>query len=277
MGGRDMLRLLLVAASIVIVTFVLEGCSSDKDVAPASMPTSDAGAVTPDSPTPTPLKSPPSQAETFGETLQGDALKWYNSMPQVNRDDIEYFAVVAGHDAAKEWMERSMPESSYGRPPHLTLPLSSFEDALTPDETTKLASLDIRIRQKFVEMWDFGIALRAPIPLPADPKAHSQRLIDERTGELRELLMAIPSTIPSAAEILHTNELAQYQALHPELRELFWVEVATAYAQGLTVARGAFPALNETQVKDLFSQYIPPLVMQGKSCNDHAKPCLKSN
>lgn len=272
-----MLRQLLVAASIVIALFTLGGCSDDKDTAPASIPTSGAVAVTPDAPAPTPPKSPSEQAKTFGETLQGDALKWYNSMPQVNRDDIEYFAVVAGHDAAKEWMERSMPESGYGRPPHLTLPLPSFEDALTPDETTKLASLDIRIRQKFVEMWDFGIALRAPIPLPADPKAHSQRLIDERTGELQELLMAIPSTIPPAAEILHTDELAEYQALHPELRELFWVEVATAYAQGLTVARGAFPALNETQVKDLFSQYIPPLVMQGKSCNDHAKPCLKSN
>lgn len=270
-----MLRQLLVAASIVIVAFVLEGCSSDKDVAPASVPTSGAVAVTPAAPAPP--KSPSQQAETFGETLQGDALKWYNWMPQVYRDDIEYFAVVAGHDAAREWMERSMPESGYGRPPHITLQLPSFEDALAPDETAKLASLDDRIRQEFVEMWDFGIALRAPIPLPADPKAHSQRLIDERAGELRELLMAIPSTIPPAAEILHTDELAQYQALHPELRELFWTEVATAYAQGLTVGKGKFPALNETQVKDLFSQYIPPLVTEGKSCSDHAKPCLKSN
>ena len=272
----------IITSAIFVTLLMLGGCtrSDNGDNVSEVQPTSSARVVTPTHPPPTPpnrLQATPQQAETFGETLQGKQLRWYNWLPQINRNDIEYFAIVAGHDAAREWMERSMPESGYGRPSHLTLPLPSFEDALTPDETTKLASLDVRIRQKFVEIWDFGVALRAPIPLPANPKAHSQLLIDERASELRQLLMAIPSAIPPAAEILHTDELAQYQALHPDLRELFWAEVALAYAQGLTVGRGAFPALNEIQVKDLFSQYIPPLVTQGKSCSDHAKPCLKSN
>ena len=267
----------IITASIIVALFMAGGCalSDNGDGVPAAPPTSGAGVVTPAHPPPTPQQNT-AQAETFGETLQGRLLTGYNWMPQVNRDDIEFFAAVAGYDAARQWMTEAIPPGgAYGQPPPLTLPLSSFEDAVTPNETTKLRSLDPRIKSEFVEAWDFGIAIRAPIPLPADPKAHAEGLIKERTDALLELLMAIPSSIPPAAEILHTEELAQYEALHPDLRKLFWVEVATVYAQGLTVGRGAFPSLNDEQIKDLFSQHIPPLVAYQETlgCSDHSRPC----
>ena len=270
-----MLTQVLIAVSTVIVLFTLGGCSDDEATAPASVPTSGAVAVTPDSPAPTPTEIPSQQAETFGETLQGDALKWYDSLPQVNRNDIEFFASALGHDAAGEWINRALPEvDAYGMSPHLTAPLPSFADSLSADETAKLQSLDQRIEDAFTESWEFGVAVQAPVSPPSDPASYVEGLVTERVKTLRELLMAIPAAIPPAEAILHPDELAAYETLHPELRELFWLQTAKTYAQGLTVGRGEFPALNETQVKDLFSQFIPSLVTQGKSCSDHSQPCL---
>ncbi len=272
-----MLRQCMVVTTIALVLFVLGGCSDSATT--AAVPTSGAQIVTPDQSPPTPPGgSAAPQPETFGETLQGDALKWYNWMPQANRNDIELFAAAFGYDTAREWINEALPEGgAYGMPPPITATLPSFGEALSTDQAAKLGQLDQRIREAFTNNWEFGVAIQAPVPPPSDPASYVEGLMTERVDKLRELLMAIPAAIPPAEEILHPDAFAAYEALHPELRESFWTEVAITYAQGLTVARGAFPALNETQVKDLFSQYIPPLVSEGKSCSDHTKPCLKSN
>jgi len=260
----------IIAATILLVVL---GCSdSDRIV----VPTSDAVMETPEIPAPQLPALPTDEPETFAETLTGDALKWYNWMPQTHKDDIDFYAEAFGYEAARGWINSALPEGgAYGIPPPLTAQLPSFNDALTADEQAKLQSLDQRILDAFTTTWSFGIDVRA-VNTP-DPAAHTQERVSARVVELRELLVAIPSVIPPQWELLHDDELAIFESLHPDLQELFWTEVATAYVQGLTVGRGAFPALNETEVKDLFSQYIPPLVTLGKSCSDHAKPCLKSN
>ena len=257
----------------IVILLMMLGCSdSDRIV----VPTSDAVMETPEIPAPQLPPLPTDEPETLAETLTGDALKWYNWMPQTHKDDIDFYAEAFGYEAASVWINEALPEGgAYGIPPPLTAPLPSFNDALTADEQKKLQSLDQRILDVFTSTWSFGIDVKAADT--SDPTAYTEGRISARVVELRELLVVIPSEIPPAQELLHADELAIYESLHPDLQELFLVEVATAYAQGLTVGRGVFPALDETEVKDLFSQYIPPLVTQGKSCSDHTQPCLKSN
>lgn len=266
------MRALIVFVVLTFLAFL--GCSDDERIV---VPTSGAVLVTPEAPAPPPPMVPTTEPETFAETLTGDTLKWYNWMPQPNKDDIDFYAAAFGYAAAREWINNALPEGgAYGLPPPLTAPLPTFSDALTSDEQAKLQSLDQRILDAYTSTWSFGIAIKAPATPTSQPSTYVEGRTNARVDELRKLLMAIPSEIPSAQDILHDDELAAYKNLHPELQELFWKGVAVAYAQGLTVGRGAFPALNETQVKDLFSQHIPSLVAEGKSCTDHEKPCLKN-
>ncbi len=272
---------LIAATASVVVVFALIGCSDPDNQRPTTIPPSGAVIVTPDASAPQPPKSPsqqaPGQAETFGETLQGKELTWYNWLPETNRNDIEFFALALGHEAARSWIEAALPDSGYGMPPPLTAPLPAYQNALSTTEQAKLDGLDPLIQQAYLESWTFGVGLRVPVPEAPDPKAYVASLVDERVEHLRDILVGIPSSLPSLEEALHTEPLAQYETLHPDLRDLFWKEVAKAYAQGLTVAQGEFPALSASEVRDLFSQFIPPLVAQNRACSDHSKPCLTSN
>lgn len=205
--------------------------------------------------------------------MTGDALKWYSWMPQAYKEGIDFYAEAFGYEVAREWIDHALLErGAYGMPPPLTAPLPSFNDALTADEHEKQQSLDRRILDAFTNAWSFGIEVRAADT--PDPAAHTEGRISARVVELRELLMAVPNEIPPARELLHPNELAVFESLHPDLQELFWTEAAMVYTQGLTLGRGPFPALDETEIKDLFSQYIPPKEAENRKCTDHSKPCL---
>ncbi len=262
-----MRKILALIALFLCLTML--GCSENT----TTVPTSAAVVVTPqNTPIPTP-NLPSASADTFGETLSGNALEWYNWMPESNRNDIEFYASVFGYASTSKWILEALPElGNYGLPPPLTAPLPSLS-TLPAEEQNKLETLDPRIRAAFEEDWTFGVIIQAPIPEPADAAKYVNDLMEERSGLLRERLMSIPSILPSAREILHGDALKEYEVMHPELQDLFWREAARTFATGQTIGRGGFPALNETQIKDLFSQHINAIKVT-HDCQDHTKACL---
>ncbi len=145
----------------------------------------------------------------------------------------------------------------------LGAPLPPMRDALSPDEQAKLDDLDPLIKAPFVESWLYG-GFRVSVPdvrLPGawlafvDRKAFVANGVETETERRKSVLMAIPSEFPGIADLVLPEYVAEYEALHLDLKEKFWREVGIAYGMGMT-ARPEFGPLTQEQVRELFSNYV---------------------
>ena len=114
-----------------------------------------------------------------------------------------------------------------------------------------------------MQNWEEGLPIRAPDPsdpfqAPAftDPKGYVAQQTEEHAGQLKEVLMALPVELPPIEEILSSEAVAQYQRLPPDLKEGFLNDVGGIYARGMTVGRGNFPPLTDSEVKEFFSTIV---------------------
>ena len=149
-------------------------------------------------------------------------------------------------------------------PGFFSAPLPPMRDALSPGEQAKLDSLDPRIRAPFVESWlRGGVAVTAPDPTRPgawlafiDPKAYVDDGVDREAGYRKNVLMSIPAEFPPIEDLVLPEMVARYEALHPDLKEEFWIEVAMAYGTGMTVGRPGFGPLTDEDVRRLFTGYL---------------------
>lgn len=209
---------------------------------------------TPPSPSVTPTP------ETFGESLEGDELAWYNRISNSERRDIEFFYSVVGYDATYEWLTtkvRRQDDGTYSTRslPSLTVPLPTFEESFTTDELAKLKSLDERLHKTLVEDWESGAHIQAPAVEPLDREVFVASRVDQEFRRLRKILADLPSEIPPVADLLHADGLEVYRALDPEWQERFLDHVARTYVRG-QVTGGIFPSFGDWEVKNLFNGLI---------------------
>ena len=198
--------------------------------------------------------------------IETEALVQYARLMSVGRADFEFFVRGVGLEEAEEsllaftagWNSRfHIPSSAF------ISPLPPLKNALSADETAKLRALDSRIRDPFVENWEYGLKIHAPDPSDptsalafTDPAAFVTEKTEEYEGQLKKVLMALPVKLPPIEEIASSEAVAQYQRLHPDLKEEFWNDVGGIYARGITVGRGNFPPLTDSQIKDYFSTIV---------------------
>ena len=198
--------------------------------------------------------------------IETEALVQYARLMSVGRADFEFFVRGVGLEEAEEsllaftagWNSRfHIPSSAF------IAPLPPLKNALSADETAKLRALDSRIRDPFVENWEYGLKIHAPDPSDptaalafTDPAAFVAEKTEEYEGQLKKVLMALPVKLPPIEEIASSEAVAQYQRLHPDLKEEFWNDVGGIYARGITVGRGNFPPLTDSQIKDYFSTIV---------------------
>ena len=149
-------------------------------------------------------------------------------------------------------------------PGFFSAPLPSMRDALSPDEQAKLDSLDPRIKSPFVENW-LRTGQRVTFPdsrRPGawlafiDPEAYVADGVERETEYQKGVLIAIPAEFPPIEDLVLPEFLAEYERLHPDLKENFWTEVGIAYGMGMTVGRPGFGPLTEEQVREFISNYI---------------------
>ena len=144
-------------------------------------------------------------------------------------------------------------------------PLPSLEDALSSDEKAKLDALDPRIRKAFVEGWEYSAPMAVTVPDPRDPNAWLafidpggfvaagvERIVEEEKG----VLMAVPAEIPPIEDLVYPEIVAEFEGLHPDLKEKFWREVGIAYGRGMTVGKGGFGPLTEEQSREFFGNHV---------------------
>ena len=135
---------------------------------------------------------------------------------------------------------------------------------LSSDEKAKLDALDPLIKNPFVENWGYsGLMVTVQDPRHPDtwlafidPGAFVADGVERETEYQKKVLMALPAEFPSIEDLVLPEFVAEYQELHPDLKEKFWREVGIAYGMGLTVARPEFGALTETQIREFFSNYV---------------------
>lgn len=193
------------------------------------------------------------------------ALFQYALLDSEGRAAFEFLVKAVGLEAAEEQL---LPlwewnDLYFHPPPIFAAPLPSLKNALSPDEAAKLAALDRRIRDPFMENWKEGLRIRAPDPSDpsealafTDPKGYVVQQTEKHAGQLKEVLMALPVELPPIEEILSSEAVAQYQRLPPYLQEEFWNDVGGIYARGVTVGRGNFPPLTDSEVKEYFSTIV---------------------
>ena len=195
--------------------------------------------------------------------IETEALVQYARLMSVGRADFEFFVRGVGLEEAEEsllaftagWNTRfHIPSSAF------ISPLPPLKNALSADETAKLRALDSRIRDPFVKNWEYGLKIHAPDPSDptaalafTDPAAFVAEKTEEYEGQLKKVLRAIPAELPPIEEILSSEAVAQYRRWHPDMKEEFWNDVGGIYARRMTVGRGAFPPLTDSQIKDYFS------------------------
>ena len=149
-------------------------------------------------------------------------------------------------------------------PGFFSAPLPPMRDALSPGEQAKLDSLDPRIRAPFVESWlRGGMTVTVPDPRSPgswlafiDPEAYVADGVDGEAEYRKNVLMSIPAGFPPIEDLVLPEMVAKYEALHPDLKEEFWIEVAIAYGIGMTVGRPGFGPLTDDYVRRLFSGYL---------------------
>ena len=131
------------------------------------------------------------------------------------------------------------------------------------DNFSRLEALDTRIRGPFVERWEHGLQIYVPSPSDptaglafTDPKAYVAQRTEEETKLTREVLMALPTELPPIEDLAFPEAVAEYEKLHPDVKEMFWDQVGGSYAHGMTVGKGEFRPLTNSEIKELFSPYV---------------------
>ena len=197
--------------------------------------------------------------------IETEALVQYARLMSVGRADFEFFVRGVGLEEAEESLLAFTAgwNSRFHIPSAFIAPLPPLKNALSADETAKLRALDSRIRDPFVENWEYGLKIHAPDPSDptaalafTDPAAFVAEKTEEYEGQLKKVLMALPVKLPPIEEIASSEAVAQYQRLHPDLKEEFWNDVGGIYARGITVGRGNLPPLTDSQIKDYFSTIV---------------------
>ena len=199
--------------------------------------------------------------------IETEALVQYARLDSEGRAAFEFLVKVVGLEAAEEQLLplREWNDLYFHPPPIFAAPLPSLKNALSPDEAAKLAALDQRIRDPFVENWEEGLPIRAPDPSDpsearafTDPKAYVAQEAERHAKKLRQRLMAIPAELPRIEDLVSAEGAAEYGRLHPDLKEQFWKEVGVVYASGRPVGGdGGFPPpMTDSEIKDLFGSIV---------------------
>ena len=195
--------------------------------------------------------------------MKREALAPYARLSSSGRADFEFFVKAVGLEAAARSLIRLKEWSSSPLSGRFVLPLPPLEKALSADEIAKLEALDPRIRGPLVERWEYGLTISAPNPSDptaelafTDPKAYVAQRIEEEARLSREVLMALPTELPSIEDLVFPEAVAEYEKLHPDVKEMFWDQVGIRYAHGTTVGKGEFRALTDSEIKELLSSYV---------------------
>ena len=197
--------------------------------------------------------------------IESKALVQYMRLMSDGRADFEFFVKGVGLEEAEKSLLAFTGKwsSRFHIPSAFMAPLPPLKNALSADETAKLRALDSRIRDPFVENWEYGLKIHAPDPSDptaasalADPAAFVTEKTKEYVEQLKKVLISLPVELPPIEEIVSSEAVAQYQRLRPDLKEEFWNDVGSIYARGVTVGRGNFPPLTDSEVKEFFSTIV---------------------
>lgn len=193
------------------------------------------------------------------------ALFQYALLDSEGRAAFEFLVKVVGLEAAEEQL---LPLWEWNHlyfhpPPIFAAPLPSLKNALSPDEAAKLAALDQRIRDPFVQNWEEGLPIRAPDPSDpsearafTDPKAYVAQEAERHAKKLRQRLLAIPAELPRIEDLVSAEGVKEYDRLHPDLKEQFWREAGIVYASGMTVGGDGFQPMTDGEIKELFGSIV---------------------
>ena len=188
--------------------------------------------------------------------IKREALVPYARLGSIGRSEFEFFVKAVGFEAAEESLLRYRGQV-------FMVPLPPLESALSADEVAKLEALDPRIRGPFVEGWEYGLQIYVPSPSDptaglafTDPKAYVAQRTEEETKLTREVLMALPTELPPIEDLAFPEAVAEYEKLHPDVKEMFWDQVGRFYAHGITVGKGEFRPLIDSEIKELFSPHV---------------------
>ena len=191
--------------------------------------------------------------------IGSQALVQYARLDSEGRADFEFFVKVVGLEAASMSLLTFSDWGGFHIPSDFRMPLPSLKNALSPNEAAKLNALDHRIRDPFVEIWEYGVRIYDPSPPDpsdgrafTDPKAYGVERTEEHAKRLRQRLMAIPAELPRIEDLVSAEGVAEYDQLHPDLNEQFWREVGVVYSSGMPVGGVGFPPMTDGEIKDLF-------------------------
>ncbi len=194
--------------------------------------------------------------------IKREALVPYARLGSSGRSEFEFFVKAVGFEAAEESLLRYRGPVDFASG-IFTAPLPPLESVLSADEAAKLEALDPRIRGPFVEGWEYGLQIYVPSPSDptaglafTDPKAYVAQRTEEETKLTREVLMALPTELPPIEDLAFPEAVAEYEKLHPDVKEMFWDQVGRFYAHGMTVGKGEFRPLTDSETKELFSSFV---------------------
>ncbi len=224
-------------------------------------------------------------AEAFGPSIERpeqpplapvikrDALVPYARLGSSGRADFEFFVKAVGLEAAEESLLRYRERGSgFALSGIFMVPLPPLDKFFSADETAKLEALAPRMRAPFIESWEYGLKIHAPSPSDptaelafTDPKAYVAQRTEEETKLYREVLMALPTELPPIEDLVFAEAVAEYEELHPDVKEMFWDQVGVrmflnqvgmSYASRITVGKGIFPQLTDSEIKEMFSSFV---------------------
>ena len=89
--------------------------------------------------------------------------------------------------------------------------------------------------------------------------------------KLRQRLIAIPAKLPRIEELVSAEGVAEYNRLHPDLKEQFRRDVGVVYASGRTVGgEGGFPPpMTDDEIKDLFGSILATLTRRQEMSSEY--------
>ena len=195
--------------------------------------------------------------------IKREALVGYTRLGSNGRAEFEFFVEAVGLGAAEASLLRYRESADFALSGVFMAPLPPLEEVLSTDEAAKLEALDTRIRGPFVERWEHGLQIYVPSPSDptaglafTDPKAYVAESTEAETKLSREVLMALPTELPPIEDLVFAEAVAEYEKLHPDVKENFWNQVGGSYAHGMTVGKGEFRPLTDSEIKKLFSPYV---------------------
>ena len=212
-------------------------------------------------------------AAALGHEAAANSLLALRDMERERMEGEQEVSPAADSDDAKSSVQPSeegatAPLVHFYTPGDFRAPLPSLEDALSADEKAKLDALDPRIRKAFVQGWEYSAPMAVTVPDPRDPGAWLAFIdpggfvadgVERIVGEEKRVLMAVPADIPPIEDLVYPEVVAEFEGLHPDLKEWFWKEVGNAYGRGITVGKGAFGPLTEEQSREFFSSHVSSL------------------